>query len=364
MSTSGEAIVVTGIGMRCAVGNDVAQAAAAVRAGVSGVAEWRHMPSGASDGEGGLLAGAVEPDLGDVPWVEKAEELVTGPLYEALWQARIYDGQDFRAGRRAKIAAFMALPESDRTGVEERAYRELLIAVKTHCFAPGDADSVDTVSAGSGGGMVAMDRACETLRSGKAAAAILGGVESFLHGPVLASLHDRQRLKFGDVGTGMIPGEAAAFCVLELESAARKRGAQPLARLAAVALDREDGPLRPEEPIRGAALSRAIRGCLGAVQEGRDIHRVIVDLNGERWRFLEWSVAETRCLSTLPRGWRLWHPADCLGDVGAAFVPVACCLATRALDKGYGGPGGILLACSADDGQRGAAALLPATAKN
>lgn len=68
---------------------------------------------------------------------------------------------------------------------------------------------------------------------------------------------------------------------------------------------------------------------------------------------------ETRCLGGLPHGWQLWHPADCLGDTGAASGPTLICLAVRAFQRGYGGPGGALVTSVSDRGERAAACIFP-----
>src|SRR5262249_36942600 len=89
------------------------------------------------------------------------------------------------------------------------------------------------------------------------------------------------------------------------------------------------------------------------------IHRVITDMSGERWRALEWALVETRCLNVLATGWQHWHPADCFGDIGAASSVAHAALAARAFERGYAGAGGVLLFAASQRGERAAATLWP-----
>jgi 3-oxoacyl-[acyl-carrier-protein] synthase-1 len=147
--------------------------------------------------------------------------------------------------------------------------------------------------------------------------------------------------------------------VLERADQASRRGATPLARLGEIVMEREPVPLGPEQPITGEALSRAVN-ALFAVEAPAGIQRVHVDLSGERWRFLEWALVETRCSMRLPAGWRLCHPADCLGDVGAATGLVHVALVVRSFERRYAGGGSAVVINASADGERAAAVIHPA----
>ncbi len=352
-------IVITGVGMRTAVGNDAVQTCATVRTGISRFAEWPFASIGQV--EEGVVVASLSPDLGDMPWIEKAPEMVEQPLHEALWQARLYDTQAYRAQtqNKSKIGAYLAMPSAGRVGVESRAEREFMIEAKVHCIAPASADMVEIIPMDQAAGLVAVARATQALSEGKIGVAVIGAIDSHLHSPWLEALHEAKRLKHGDVSVGLVPGEACAFLVLEKRAHAQGRGAQPLAALQTVAVDQEPNPIGPDHPIRAEGLTRAVQACLTS-SSGADVHRVIVDHNGERWRALEWALVETRCLGELAKGWQLWHPSDCFGDVGAASALVSLGIATRAFARGYGGEGAILLACASWGGERAAAVVQPA----
>ncbi|ATB41052.1 3-oxoacyl-ACP synthase [Cystobacter fuscus] len=200
-----------------------------------------------------------------------------------------------------------------------------------------------------------MARAIEQLTEHKADLCVVGAVDSLLESTFLHALLAEGRLKTGQSSSGLIPGEGAAALVLERTEDALRRQAWPLAVVDAISLE-QDAPHQPHAPIRAEGPTRALRTVLEVAGAG-GIRRVMNDLNGERWRFLEWALAETRCLDGLPRGWQLWHPADCLGDVGAAFGLVAVALATRAFARGYHGDGKVLIAACSERGERAAMCL-------
>jgi 3-oxoacyl-[acyl-carrier-protein] synthase-1 len=185
----------------------------------------------------------------------------------------------------------------------------------------------------------------------------VGAVYSQLHRPWLDRLAAEKRLAHDDHPAGFIPGEAAVCLVLERFEHARARGAPPLAIVRHVEIDHEPIPIGPEHPIRAEALSRAVQRCLG--DDAAAIRRVVADLDGERWRALEWSLVETRCFAALRKGWQLWHPADSIGDVGAAAGAVGIGVAARAFARGYADGGSVLVTCASIGGTRAAARIDP-----
>lgn len=353
-----ESVVVTGIGMRTPVGNDAIQTASAVRAGINRFAFWEAMGT-AFEENAGVVASALPDDLGDQPWVAKVIDMVPEPIHEALWHSCLFDFNDVRAQYpRAHVAAYIATPYEDRAGVAQEAFRLFSMEAREHCVAPAHADSVQLFSCDHAAGIMAIERAARDLLEHKVAFAVVVAVDSLLHAEHLRSLWGEDRLKLPNRSDGLVPGEAVAVVVLERARDAKARGTPILARLGETATDRESVPLGPEHPIRAEAASRAINAALAGSGGQASVDRVIVDLSGERWRSLEWALVETRCLGELAHGWQLWHPADCLGDVGAATSVVHLAIASRAFARGYGG-GGVLLSAASPRGERAAMTIFP-----
>src|SRR4051812_28765072 len=120
--------VITGIGMRTAVGNDAVETAASVRAGIARFAAWE--PGMIVDNAPGVLGAALPDNYGDLPWLEKVEELVSQPLHEALWDAGLHDFAALRARSRGVVAAYVATPYPDRSGTTAEAYRAFVAEAK------------------------------------------------------------------------------------------------------------------------------------------------------------------------------------------------------------------------------------------
>jgi len=197
------------------------------------------------------------------------------------------------------------------------------------------------------------------LRGGKAAACLVGGVDSLVQPHQLTRLEGQKRLKTGYNPHGLIPGEAAVFLVLEREADARARGVDLWARLNEVGLADEANPLGSSKPCLGQGLSEAIRQATKEHREPpRPLLGVLCDLNGEPYRAGEWGLARSRAL-----GWArevtLWHPADCLGDIGAATGAALLALGAVALKQGYAPTPELLVWAGAEGGQRAAVFLTP-----
>lgn len=230
-----------------------------------------------------------------------------------------------------------------------------------HAALPGKPELVRTYRNGRASGLLALAHAARHVSEGRVQAAVVGGVDSLLRPDVLRRLEDAGRLKSAASRDGFLPGEAAAFLVLEREDVARRHGAAPLARLAAAAAASEP-TAGTTDPCQGQGLTAAVRTVLEEAGR-RDGCLVVCDLNGERLRALEWALVNARLSHTVKGFVDLWHPADCIGDSGAASGPLGAAWAVTALRKGYATKPHVLL-WGASDGAARAAAWFEAFAKS
>jgi 3-oxoacyl-[acyl-carrier-protein] synthase-1 len=83
----------------------------------------------------------------------------------------------------------------------------------------------------------------------------------------------------------------------------------------------------------------------------------ITDSNGEQYWFKEAALALTRTLRVRKERFEIWHPADCIGDVGAAVVPCILGIALAAARKSYAPGRGSLCHFSGDGSERFALVL-------
>ena len=89
---------------------------------------------------------------------------------------------------------------------------------------------------------------------------------------------------------------------------------------------------------------------------------MVCDLNGERYRANEWGHALSRSFGASVPPELVWHPADCLGDCGAAAGVLNVIFGTLALARRSVPDGEVLVWGSSDDGERGAALLTAVSA--
>jgi 3-oxoacyl-[acyl-carrier-protein] synthase-1 len=306
-----------------------------------------------------VTAAQLPEHLGDEPWYEKVDLIAPQPLHEALWDAALHDLVALRARSRGALGVYLATPHPERPGVSPEPYAEFIEQTEERLGLPAPVQLIEHVTHDHAAGIGALARAALQLIERRVDVALVVGIDSLLHSTYVEAMAGQGVLKLPDRAHGLFPGEGAAALILERASDAAARGAPVRARLGALALDTEATPLGERYPIRGEAGSRVVAAVLEAEARPTDIHRVLIDMTGERWRAIEWSLIETRCLGELPPGWQIWHPADCFGDLGAATGLVHAGLAVRAFARGYAGPGGVLLYAASPRGQRAAATLWP-----
>ncbi|HWN97490.1 MAG TPA: beta-ketoacyl synthase N-terminal-like domain-containing protein, partial [Methylomirabilota bacterium] len=233
-----------------------------------------------------------------------------------------------------------------------------LIEALTHALNGFRPAMVEVIREGRAAGLTALHSAAAAIASGKIAGAVVGGVDSLIRPAV------HERLMSAGILTapssnphGIRPGEAAAFLVLE----ANPQAGAPLALLAGTGIA-EEPTAGTDQPNQGHGLTNAIRAARGQAAL-EYIPLMICDLNGERYRALEWLLAFPRSFVNLQ--WRqdlatsgeFWHPADCVGDTGAASGIVDCIWAIEAMRKGYALTDRVLV-WGASEGKRRAAAIL------
>lgn len=350
--------VITGIGMRCSVGHNAIQSCSSIRAGVNRFLEWDRFGAAIGVDEAVVKAAPVSPDLGDAAWIDKIDDLSEQPLMEAIWNAGAYNLLNANGNLRSGL--FLAVPLEDRAGISPSDLGEF-----QQQYEEGEVISVlrgprQLYPQEHVGGLVAMADAMEALEHGELDIAIVGGIDSLLHSPHLYELLESERLLTNFTPAGLIPGEAGAFVIVEHHAHAQRRGVRPLAQLTPIRLSRDEDSQGGRQPTRAGALARVLQQTMNDIPcEPSFIHRVLTDLNGERWRFLEFSLAQNRALAALPPDWQPWHPADCIGDVGGASSIAHLCIAVRAFARNYAVGAALPLYAASVSGERAATCVYP-----
>lgn len=203
--------------------------------------------------------------------------------------------------------------------------------------------------------------AAKALRAGEVQVALVGGVDSLIRRERLAALDAAGIVRSFSRPDGVLVGEAAAFVVLEATPAAAARGADR-AHVESIVLD-EEPTAGTDDPNQAKGLTRVLRKTFGAPQEKRrPFPLAVCDLNGDRYRAIEWTMASLRALPDRSDDLVVWHAADCVGDTGAASGALALVWTVTSFDKGYAPKDEVLVWGASDGPLRAATLLTPPTA--
>jgi 3-oxoacyl-[acyl-carrier-protein] synthase-1 len=209
---------------------------------------------------------------------------------------------------------------------------------------------------GHSAGLMAVESACRVIRGGETEFCLVGGVDSYMDPDTLEWLEDCEQLHNLDNAWGFIPGEAAGFCLLCSDTAARRYELNVLGRLLGVAVAREENCIKTETVCIGQGLTMATHDVLQSLTSVETlIDDTICDLNGEAYRADEFGFMLARTSERFVDASDFKAPADCWGDVGAASGPLFVLLASAAAMKGYANGPLTLLWTSSEGGERTAA---------
>lgn len=349
-------VVVVSVGMLTAVGLSAAETAAAVRAGTArfteiDIRDQRFQPFVVAEvPEEGLpgLAPGLE-GIGLSAREIRMLRLAARPLAECL--AALPPDEP-------PPPLFLALPEtSTRRPLNPPAFLDWL--GRQAGGVRLNAAASDGSMTGRAGGVIAIGRAAEAIRSGAVRFAVAGGVDTYRDLYVLGTLDAEKRVKSGINLDGFIPGEGAAFVLLASAAAATEAGLPALARVAAHAEGFEAGHLYSAEPYRGDGLAATLAALAVAGGLAVPVAEVYSSMNGESHWGKEWGVSFLRLRDRFLPDHGMHHPADCYGDPGAAAGPLLVGLAAHGIAGGYRRSPALVYG-SSDRGARAALTLVAA----
>lgn len=158
---------------------------------------------------------------------------------------------------------------------------------------------------------------------------IIGAVDSLIDDALLIAWDAAGRVLAAGVSDGFCPGEGAAFVRVSQAGVSRVSPLQLLRYGEAL----EPNHRYSDEPPTGAALAEACRHALSA-ERALPVAALSGTLNGESYYATEWGVAQIRNRARLADACAILHPADCLGDLGAAAGLVHMVLLEQAYRAG------------------------------
>lgn len=183
----------------------------------------------------------------------------------------------------------------------------------------------------------------------------VGAVDSLVEPEAIGSLEELGLLKLPDSGSGVVPGEAAGFILLETPARARERGAQPLAMLNHwTCVDRPWHRLSGQ-PAIGDQLAQVL-DCLVERKTG-SVMSAIGNVNGDYLRVQEWGHALVKSGASQFFTEHLFVPEH-FGDLRAANGVIGMLMATYVYAIKRGAES--LVWASSDSGVLGGTIVTPA----
>jgi uncharacterized protein (TIGR02270 family) len=342
-------LAISGVGLVTSVGHDAETSVCSLRSDVTRMQEVSQ-----TSRQGYPLVGAPIVGCGDsLLYAARLWGLASIAADEAFQRAELVGARLCRN----RCCVLWILPDNNRHGFNAAVKGE-----RRRKFAEAHGLTEEDVmwlgiSCGHAAAIVALREASRILESGRADACLIGGADTLIQLRVLRWLEASDRLKTETYTDGLIPGEAAAFLVVESKQTVSARKGPILAWIKGYGIAKEDASILSSKPCRGQGLTEALRTALQSARLGvEDLRSILCDLNGESYRAKEWGLAAVRM--AFPDTVRLLHPADCIGDVGAVTGVVLLAHGAMILAQPKLSDETILTFACSESGERGAAVLV------
>ncbi len=225
----------------------------------------------------------------------------------------------------APVPIFLAGPDTyvDVPGITSEYFQNFASQLELNI----DIESSRTLNTGRAGSIEALELALQYLSFENNHFAIVGGVDSFYDYRVMLHLYQRYRIKRDESFDGFIPGEGSGFLLL-----ASPKAPQNVLELIDYALSTpekefEKGHLFGKELYSAESLAKVFTKLLS--QDSVLVKDIYSSENGEVHYAKELNVALARNFSSFIEGYEVHRPADCFGDLGAAFGPVALAIGMK-----------------------------------
>jgi 3-oxoacyl-[acyl-carrier-protein] synthase-1 len=336
-------ITVVSAGLSTSVGLSAAAACAAIRAAIT-----NHTPTRFIDSDGDWIIGAQAP-LSEAPrGLDRLVGLLSLAIDDCLSSP---SGLDYSA-----IPLLLCVAEQERAGRLSDLDESIIRAVQMELSVTFHPTLSGLIAHGHVGALVALLRARTLLSRRQVKHVLIAAADSLLVGPTLAKFESSGRVLTKTNSNGFVPGEAGgAFLVGNFDG----DGGDAVLVCEGMGFAKELNTIERDVPLRADGLVQAIESALHeASRQMHDLDFRITDNSGEQYYFKEASLALTRTLRQRRDQFDIWHPADCVGEVGAAIGPVAIAVALAACRKDYAVGRNILIHFGNDTGERAAAVFV------
>jgi 3-oxoacyl-[acyl-carrier-protein] synthase-1 len=256
-----------------------------------------------------------------------------------------------------EIPLLLCVAESHRPGRIEGLDDLLFTELETSLGALFSTSSA-IIARGRVGVAVALLHARKLVYESGVPRVLIAGTDSLLVGETLSEFERQQRLLTSQNSNGFLPAEGASAVLVGRPSDTRSL------LIEGMGFAMEAAHIGTEDALRADGLSAAIRSALA--DAGRQLHEIdfrVTDLSGEQYYFKEAALALSRTLKQPKEHFDLWHPAECVGELGSAILPIQIAVADAACRKQYAPGGSILIHAGTDEGHRAALVARYASAR-
>jgi 3-oxoacyl-[acyl-carrier-protein] synthase I len=332
---SAQPLALVNAGLVTSVGLSAPAACAAIRAGLTNPVQTEFI-----DASGEPIMSHAVPLERPVRGRAKLAQMAAMVLDECLSRVSQAD--------REQIPLLLCVAERTRPGrldgLEDELFAEVCELLDSRFSTASGVIPHGRVSAA-----VALLQARKILYESDVSAVLIGAVDSLLYWPTLRVFETQRRLLTNGNSNGFIPAEAASAVLVS------RPGAGARLSIEGLGFATESAGIETEEPFRAEGLRRAMLQALqDAGLEPHDVDFRITDISGEQYYFKEAALAVSRTLRRRKEQIDIWHPAECIGEVGCAIGPAMLAVAEASGRKDYAPGPTMLVHASNDAGQRAA----------
>lgn len=262
------------------------------------------------------------------------------------------------AGTRPSIKLLLCLDEHMAGRRSDGTVRghELTSQLTRTVAALGGQTEVDVSARGPAALGFALEGVLADLERGRFTLAVIGGAHSDYDPERIAQLSHAGRLFTPERLDALIPGESAAFAVLAQPHEARRLGLEPRVAIHGAATGHERArPDNDASAFEATALTAAARKAGEPLTElGLRAGWMLTDLSFETMRLFEFQAMTTRTQKMWCEPQYCDAPAQRLGYLGAAAMPLHLVLAAEAWRGGWGAHSIAMSFAGSDAGERAA----------
>jgi len=354
MNTRG---IVVGVGARTPLGLDAIHTGFIMRTGQAAMTTAPLLDSNEEP-----ITFCTQPTLPPllVGW-KRALELLQPAMEQALAPIREHAAQ-LRVRMLLSIDPYLANQVSapDSWGRQMSHAGELVAAVQVRAkeLAPslGERGGIAVNGRGGGGPGFMLPEHLDALNSGHIDALLFAGVHTDYDPVVIAQLEEQGRLYSPNNLDSLIPGELGAAVLLMRGEIMRRANLEPYARLLSIGAGFEEAnPDNDHSAFEAKGLTLAVRAATQEmVKEKLTAGWTITDLTFEMRRIYEWQSMLIRMNNVMSNPYAMDSPAQRMGHLGAAAMPLQMALASVAFRRGYAPSQFALAFAGSDSGERAA----------